>query len=413
VRESKVELVFMGQPKKLTSDVIRLSGKYPSGVLENPEPIAQRFAHSSDLRRAARRVADPPRAPRSSSATHEQTPSPAKFTRRTWWLIAGLVSAAWVPCVILGGMWLGSTDVTAPPTAQTPAPQPLAPHAVLTTSTRIEAKAGDTVELPIALDGTDGVPARSVITIEGLPHASNLSEGRPYGESEWMLKPNQIGDLQLVLPRSTTIGEFRFAIALVGPDENIIARTETILNVAPAPAPLEPVVAEDSDGSAALPGGEVASQATGSAEPDAAPETTETITAPSTGVTSEGGEQEQHAAASASGAQANLLGQAETEESALPTVQPSVAVNMREAPKSSSPVLGVIGQGIELQVLERSRGWVKVTDPASGKEGWIYSGLLAGEANKHPRVRRASPNSSSEPSSESFWGRVGRWLTPG
>jgi hypothetical protein len=406
----------MGQPKKLTSDVIRLSGKYPTGVLENPEPIAQRFAHSSDLRRAARRVADPPRVPRPSSTTQEQTPSPAKFTRRTSWLIAGLVSAAWVPCVILGGMWLGSTGVTPPPTAQTPQPQPIAPHAVLTASRTIEAKAGDTVGFPIALDGTDGVPARSIIAIEGLPQASNLSQGRPYGESEWMLKPDQIGDLQLVLPRSTTNGEFRLAIALVGPDENIIARAETILNVAPAPTPLEPVTAEDSDAPAALPGGEVASLDTKSAGEtgnDAVTETTETATAPSTGATPEDGEQTQAAAASATGAQPNMLGQAETEESALPTVQPSVAVNMREAPRSSSPVLGVIGQGIELQVLERSRGWVKVTDPASGKEGWIYSGLLAGEANKHRRIRRAAPNSSSETDSESFWGRVGRWLTPG
>jgi Bacterial SH3 domain len=406
----------MGQPKKLTSDILRLSRKYPTGVLENPEPIAQRFAHSSDLRRATRRVADPPRGPRPSSTTQEQTPSPAKFTRRTWWLIAGLVSAAWVPCVILGSMWLGSTGVTAPPTAQAPAPQPIAPHAVLTASRTIEAKAGDTVGFPIALDGTDGVPARSVIAIEGLPQASNLSEGRPYGESEWMLKPNQIGDLQLVLPRSTTIGEFRLAITLIAPDENIIARAETILTVAPAPTPLEPVMAEDSDEAAAVPGGEVASLDTKSGvetEPDAVTETTETATAPSTGATPEGSEQTQRADASASGAQANLLGQAETEESALPTVQPSVAVNMREAPKSSSPVLGVIGQGIELQVLERSRGWVKVTDPASGKEGWIYSGLLAGEANKHRRIRRAAPNSSSETDSESFWGRVGRWLTPG
>jgi Bacterial SH3 domain len=405
----------MGQPKKLTSDVIRLSGKYPTGVLENPEPIAQRFAHSSDLRRAARRVADPPRVPRPSSTTQEQTPSPAKFTRRTWWLIAGLVSAAWVPCLIFGGMWLGSTGVTAP-TARTPQPQPIAPHAVLTASRTIEAKAGDTVGFPIALDGTDGVPARSIIAIEGLPQASNLSQGRPYGESEWMLKPDQIGDLQLVLPRSTTNGEFRLAIALVGPDENIIARAETILNVAPAPTPLEPVVAEDSDAPAALPGGEVASLDTksgGETGNDAVTETTETATAPSTGATPEDGEQTQAAAASATGAQPNMLGQAETEESALPTVQPSVAVNMREAPRSSSPVLGVIGQGIELQVLERSRGWVKVTDPASGKEGWIYSGLLAGEANKHRRIRRAAPNSSSETDSESFWGRVGRWLTPG
>jgi hypothetical protein len=406
----------MGQPKKLTSDVIRLSGKYPTGVLENPEPIAQRFAHSPDLRRAGRRVADPPRASRSTApsfAAREQTPAPAKFTRRTWWLIAGLVSAAWIPCVILGGMWLGSTGVTAPPTAQTPEARPMAPHAVLTASARIEAKAGDTVGFPIALDGTDGVPARSVIAIEGLPQASNLSEGRPYGESDWMLKPDQIGDLQLLLPRSTTIGEFRLATALIAPDETIIARAETILTVAPAPPELEPVMAEDSDAPASLPGGEVAALETGSGEPDAATETTETATAPSTGVTSEGGEPTQQAVASASDAQPNMLGQAETEESALPTVQPSVAVNMREAPKSSSAVLGVIGQGIELQVLERKRGWVKVTDPASGKEGWIYGGLLSGEANKHRRVRRAAPNSSSETDSESFWGRVGRWLTPG
>ena len=409
----------MGQLKKLTSDVIRLSGKYPAGVLENPEPIAQRFAHSSDLRRASRRVADPPRAPRSTApslATQEQPPSPAKFTRRTWWLIAGLVFAAWVPCVILGGMWLGSTGATAPPAAQALAPQPRAAHAVLTSSARIEVKAGDTVGFPIALDGTDGVPSRSVIAIEGLPQASTLSEGRPYGESDWLLKPDQIADLQLVLPRSTTIGEFKVAIALVGPDESTISRAETILTVVPAPAPLEPVVPEDSDGLPALPGSEVASLDAGSGaetEPDAAAETAETATAPSTGATEEDGERMHQAAASASGAQPNMLGQAESEQSALPTVQPSVAVNMREAPKSSSAVLGVIGEGIELQVLERKRGWVKVTDPASGKEGWIYGGLLAGEASKHRRIRRAAPNSGSEPDSESFWGRVGRWLTPG
>jgi hypothetical protein len=405
----------MGQPKKLNSDVIRLSGKYPTGVLENPEPIAQRFAHASDLRRAARRVADPSRAPRSSSTTQEQAPSPAKFTCRTWWLIAGLVSAAWVPCVIVIGLWFGSDGRMAPPAAQAPEPQPVTPRAVLTISASIDAKAGGTVGLPIALDGTDGVPARSVIAIEGLPQASNLSQGRPYGESEWIVKPDQIGDLQLVLPRSTTIGEFRLAIALVGPDESIIARAETILTVAPARAPLEPVMVEDSDEAAAVPGGEVAALDTGSGDEtqhDATTETTETAAAPSTGATPEGGEQTHEGAAATSGAQANLLGQAETEASALPTVQPSVAVNMREAPRSSSPVLGVVGEGIELRVLDRKRGWVKVTDPASGKEGWIYSGFLVGEANKHRLIRRV-PSSSSEPSSESFWDRVGRWLTPG
>src|SRR5262245_13472415 len=409
----------MGQPKKLKSDVIGLSAKYPAGVLENPEPIAQRFAPSSDLRRAARRVADPSRMPRPAaarSATPERTPSPAQFTRRTRWLIAGLLSAAWIPCVILGGMWFGSTAVTAPPAAQTPEVRPPAPLAVLTTPARLEAKAGDTVGLPIALDGTDGVPARSVISIEGLPRASNLSEGRPFGENDWVLKPNQIGDLQLVLPASTTIGEFKLAVALVGPDETVLARAETILTVAPAPAPSEPVVAAGGDELPPLPGGEEAAADTGSAgetQPVAAAETAETATASATDGAPDDGVQTQTAVASAGGAQPSMLGQADPEENALPTVQPAVAVNMREAPKSSSAVLGVIGEGVELQVLDRKRGWVKVTDPESGKQGWIYSGLLAGESKKNNRIRRAAPNSSSEPSSDSFWGRVGRWLSPG
>lgn len=391
----------MGQPKKLTPDVMRLSGRYLAGVPENPEPIAHRFAHSADLRQAALRAADPPRVSQSTAPT-PPTREAARFAGRTRWLIAGLVSAALTLCLILGGIWLGSTSGMEPPMAQAPEPQPTAPSAVLTTSTRIEAKAGDTVGFPIALDGTDGVPSRSVIAIKGLPQASNFSEGRPFGESEWMLKPDQIGDLHLVLPRSTS-GEFNLAIALIGADDKVIAEAETLLAIAPAPAPLEPVVTEGSDATAALPGGEAASLDAVSgdeAQPDATAETTETATAPSADTPPEGGELTQEAA----------------DESGLGTVQPSVYVNMREAPKSSSPVLGVIAKGIELQALDRKRGWVKVTDPASGKKGWIYSGLLAGEAKTHHRRRRVAPaeaDSNPEPKSESFWGRVGRWLAPG
>jgi hypothetical protein len=57
-----------------------------------------------------------------------------------------------------------------------------------------------------------------------------------------------------------------------------------------------------------------------------------------------------------------------------------------------------------------------VTDPSTGKKGWIYSGLLAGETKSHHPLRRVAPaeaESKSEPKSESFWGRVGRWLVPG
>ena len=51
----------MGQPK-LSPDVLKLSARYPAGVLGNPKPIAQRFAHTADLRQSALRPAEPPRA---------------------------------------------------------------------------------------------------------------------------------------------------------------------------------------------------------------------------------------------------------------------------------------------------------------------------------------------------------------
>ena len=111
----------------------------------------------------------------------------------------------------------------------------VSPSAVLTAPDRIEAIAGEDVSFPIALDGTDGVPSRSVIAVKGLPQGSNFSEGRPYGDSEWSLKPDQIGDLDLVLPADAN-GEFKLGIALIGPDDAVIAEAETLLEITPAPA---------------------------------------------------------------------------------------------------------------------------------------------------------------------------------
>jgi hypothetical protein len=84
--------------------------------------------------------------------------------------------------------------------------------------------------LPIALDGTDGVPARSIIAIRGLPQGSKLSSGRPYDETEWNLKPDEIGDLHLVLP-SNASGESKLVIQLVATDGAIIADSVTILKI--------------------------------------------------------------------------------------------------------------------------------------------------------------------------------------
>ena len=94
----------------------------------------------------------------------------------------------------------------------------------------LEATAGGDIIFPITLDGTDGVPARSIIAIRGLPLGSRLSSGRPYDETEWNLKPDEIGDLHLVLP-SNASGEAKLIIQLVATDGAILADAATLLKM--------------------------------------------------------------------------------------------------------------------------------------------------------------------------------------
>jgi hypothetical protein len=259
------------------------------------------------------------------------------------------------------------------------------------------------------------MPPRSVVAITGLPRGSNFSEGRPYGGTEWNLKPDQIGDLSLVLPGDAD-GEFKLGVTLIGPDGSVIAAAETLLAIASAPVPVRPPAVEASAGLPA--GGEAAlavvPDAAGgdSAEAQAEPETTK-IAATTTGdIQDDTVEPTMEEATTPSGdIQPNTLGQAEVDETGLGTVEPAMFVNLREAPSSSSSVLGVVAKGAKLAVLDRKRGWVQVTDPDTGNKGWIYSGLLAGEAKPHSRRKRAAP-AAAEPKSESFWSRVGGWLSP-
>lgn len=408
----------MGQPKP-RPDAAKSAGRYPPGVLGNPQPIAQRFAHTADLRQSALRAAEPPRASqpaRPPAAAPEPTASAeGRPTVRTRLLHIGLFFAAVVPSLILGAFWLGLIGTGWSTQAVQPEPPTVPPSAVLTAPNRIEAIAGENVNFPIALDGTDGMPSRSVIAIKGLPQGSNFSEGRPFGDSEWTLQPDQIGDLDLVLPSGAS-GEFKLGIVLLAADDSVIAEAETLLEIAPAPVPAEPAATEASSGlepepskamvTAALPdGGQAAASAVPpeaalgeDVTPDEKPAATEIdpATAPSAAVP-DGAEQ------------------TEETKTGLGTVQPSVYVNLREGPSSSASVIGVIAKGATLPVLDRKRGWVQVTAPETGKKGWIYSGNLAGEAKAHYRRMRVAPaeaEAKSPAKSESFWGTVGRWLTP-
>jgi hypothetical protein len=117
---------------------------------------------------------------------NEALPRPLlTWSSRTRDLVAVLVLVAMLPGLALGAMFLLGVVNTpwSKPEGSPPRTKPALPPA-LSAPAVLEVTAGDDAIFPIALDGTDGVPARSIIAISGLPHGSALSAGRP------MARPN-------------------------------------------------------------------------------------------------------------------------------------------------------------------------------------------------------------------------------
>jgi hypothetical protein len=305
-------------------------------------------------------------------------------------LIAVLIAVALFPTLALGGMlWLGAiktpwstgahaegaplpaaeaslaATVPAPNSAQSRQVAAVGPLA-LTAPDALDAEAGSEIPFDVTLDHSGVLPARSVIAVAGLPHGATLSAGRPYGEAEWNLRTDEIGDLRITLPKAAS-GESRLRVKLVAPDGEILAGTETVLKVAAAS---DPGVGDIAEGQVLAP---------------------ERIYDPNlVGVAAWDGKTQQ------------LLGASGVEEvfttpEAPPDppehVQPSLAanddakawvapefVNLRNGPTSSAEVISVVAKGAKLSIMGRKRGWVKVTNPATSESGWVYAGSKARRA---------------------------------
>lgn len=289
-------------------------------------------------------------------------------------LVAALILIALVPNLTLAAIfWLGVINAPwSKPAAQAliedpaAAVEPATPTAVLTTPATLNATAGTNIAFPIALDGTDGVPPRSVIAISGLPRGSSFSDGRPYGDTEWNLKSDEIGDLHLSLPASAA-GESKLTIELLSPDESVIADSETLLEVTPdqqaAPAPSAPPVEAAS--------GDVR------------------VTAVETTVIPSDGAQPSHPAPMP------------LDDAHVKWVTPSAFVNLRDGPSSSSSVIGVIAKGAKVAVIDQKRGWVRVNDPETSKSGWIYMRNAGGPVRSRHRPRRPPAPAQSAQTSTS------------
>ena len=315
--------------------------------------IAQRFAPKAE---------DVPPSGDAEPASHAPTGAPlatlASGIRR---LTAVLVVVALLPNLTLAAYWLRLTEppwsrpVTLPQSESHVPAEPELGLPVLSAPARIEATAGADVLLPIALDGTDGVPAGSVIVIRGLPPGSTLSNGRPHGETDWTLRPGEIGDLHLVA--SAGSGESELTIQLLAPNSAILADAATVLKMtAGATAAIDDAAIETEPAEAQIPqtppeGLEVASVAPSAVTTDELPSVSELVPLPT-----------RRPARSAN------------DDGPANWVRPSAYVNLRDGPSSTARVVSVVARGAKLRIDARKRGWLQVTDPATSQSGWIYSG---------------------------------------
>ncbi len=376
-------------------------------VLSGPLPRDRRVEEPAPAKRLLNRIAGSPRA-----------------------LIAALVLLALLPnltvaaFVWLPAMWTPETKVESPvredkiatPDARPKEVAKLAPS--LTAPSILEANAGADIVLPIALDGTEGVPFRSAIAISGLPAGATLSSGRPYGAAGWNLQPDEIGDLHLVVPDAAS-GDARLQIQLVDPAGEIVAAAETTLRVAPKPEPAPETPPPGSDPEPAIKEARAeqttqdtaadADGTTGGAQAlNAVDEDTEQ-SAPSDSV--------KRAAPSERADPAKLApsdgGQTEKAGDGANSVRTSTSVNLRDGPTSSATIISVIAKDTELKVLEQRRRWVKVTNAESSESGWIYAPNLKGLPKSSDWSAQADPPDAPSAPHESIWKRMRNWLTGG
>jgi hypothetical protein len=277
-------------------------------------------------------------------------------------LVVGLILVALVPNLTLGTIfWLGVIDspwsrpsMHPPNEGSVPAAQSAVPSPVLSSPVMLEATAGGNIAFPITLDGTDGVPARSIIAIRGLPQGSKLSSGRPYDETEWNLKPDEIGDLHLALPGNGS-SEAKLIIQLVAPDGAIIADAATVLKVTTDSAP--------------------------NIKAELAQPQVRDVQAEGLGAT--GGEDKVanvDAATTVSGVPLPSRRPVPTaNDDGANWIKALAFVNLRQRPTRSAPAISVVPKGAKLRVMGRKKGWLQVSNPATSERGWIYAANIAAE----------------------------------
>ena len=281
---------------------------------------------------------------------------------------------------------------------------PFIPSPVLTAPALLEATADESIFVPIALDGTDGVPAHSSIAVTGLPQGSTLSKGQPFGDTGWKLERDEIADLQLVVP-NTASGQAKLTIKLIAPDGTLVADAEILLQIATASQDSVPRNAEDTDAAQAPANQEptllgmsvlgvspkIADAQLAHEGPKRRPDPRLREAKPSAAATERGEEPVQSEPRIVQSRRPAPTKRTVTNVGTN-EVKTSVFVNLRQAPSPSAKVIRVVAKDTKLRVVARKGRWVQVTDPATSAKGWIYTG----NANPPRTSKPSAPSERSE-----------------
>ena len=278
-------------------------------------------------------------------------------------LTAAVIVGALIPTTILVALlWQGTMQTRDDGTGAFSAA--VEPEIALSSPERIEAKAGEVIDFPLAIDATEKLPSRSVVAVGAMPDGASFSEGRPYGATGWSLRPDEIGELRFRLPNAQS-GAFDMRIELLAADGAVLAQSETRLNVTAAPVEADTVSAVESSSFEQTAGFDAPKATEALPAPKRAPSATvKTVkvvpikpAAPS----------RPHDGAFALGA----AGDAPAEW--VEIIRP---VDMHARPEQSSETVKVVEKGLKLRVGAREKNWVQVSDPATSANGWIYSRFL-------------------------------------
>ena len=276
-------------------------------------------------------------------------------------LTAAVIVGALIPTTILVALlWQGTMQTRNDGTGASAA----GPEIALSSPERIEAKAGEVIDFPLAIDATEKLPSRSVLAVGAMPDGASFSEGRPYGATGWSLRPDEIGELRFRLPNAQS-GAFDMRIELLAADGAVLAQSETRLNVTAAPAEADTVSAIKSS---------PFEQSAGMDAPKASEALPTPKRAPSAPVKTVKVVPIEPAAPSRPHDGAFALGAAG--DAAAEWVEIIRPVDMHARPEQSSETVKVVEKGLKFRVAARDKNWVQVSDPDTSANGWIYSLFL-------------------------------------